>query len=91
MLLCFHQHSQIKRFSDPRIIIIGGSVLSIASMIGLGPVMTVWPSLPVLLLCQAGFGLGLGPAFVCSYLHSVKISFVPMMKELLTNKNWEIY
>lgn len=62
---------QIKRFSDARIIIIGGSVVSIVSMFGLGPLMTYWPKLWILLVCQALFGFGLGPAFVCSYLHSV--------------------
>ncbi|XP_018495648.1 synaptic vesicular amine transporter-like [Galendromus occidentalis] len=62
---------QIKRFSDARIIVIGGSLVSVLSLFGLGPLVTHWPKLWIVLVCQALFGFGLGPAFVCSYLHSV--------------------
>ncbi|OQR69791.1 hypothetical protein BIW11_01781 [Tropilaelaps mercedesae] len=61
-----------QRVADPRFLVLFGQVLIIVSLIIQVPLIPSEQTRQKVYLAQILFGLGTGPTFVCSYLHSLK-------------------
>ncbi|XP_003743382.2 MFS-type transporter SLC18B1-like [Galendromus occidentalis] len=61
-----------RRISDPRHLVLPCQVIILFALLLQGPLIPVEQTRGVVILAQMLLGLGAGPAFVCSYLHSLR-------------------
>lgn len=61
-----------KRVTDPRYLVLLGQCFILLGLILQAPLIEINQTTNVIYVAQMVFGFGSGPAFVCSYLHSLK-------------------
>ncbi|OQR66446.1 MFS-type transporter SLC18B1-like [Tropilaelaps mercedesae] len=67
--------SMSKRVSDARFIVLCGGILTSGAVAFVGPLpfIRISTTLSLVLVMQALLGIGYGPAFVCSFMHSLAV------------------
>lgn len=61
-----------KRISDARFLVLPGQIVVLVALILQGPLIPIKQTKEIVVLAQMLLGAGAGPAFVCSYLHSLR-------------------
>src|SRR5205085_828388 len=61
-----------KKMSEPRILVMTGTLVTLVGLIIQGPLVRMEQPLWLIYISQMLIGLGNGPVYVCSYLHSLR-------------------